>query len=367
MNKTFRLILSVIFGILLLVSIWYFSNLFTYFVIAFILSMIGHPIMRTLSKVKIRKQPLPSALRAGLTLLVIILVILGLFMLLVPMVRQQSNTINQIDYTEISNTLGATLANVDEELLRYGVLQPEQHLEQVLEEKLTDLVNMIKFRNVVQSLVSFTGSSFMAAFSILFMAFFFLKDEKLVLNLILLLTPDAYTDKVRNVMRQTKHLLSRYFVGVLIEISCMITLIIIGLSLLGVPGATLIGTIGGTMNIIPYLGPIIGASIGSLLAVFEEIARGNYNDFYFEGLKVLLVFGIANLIDNIVLQPLIYSKSVKAHPLEIFIVIIMAGSLMGILGMIVAIPFYTMIRIILGEFFSEFKVVRALTQKMVED
>ena len=70
------------------------------------------------------------------------------------------------------------------------------------------------------------------------------------------------------------------------------------------------------------------------------------------------------LIDNFLFQPLIFSNSVKAHPLEIFLVVLSAGIIWGISGMIVAIPFYTLLRIIAKEFLSEFKVIEQLTKNI---
>lgn len=80
--------------------------------------------------------------------------------------------------------------------------------------------------------------------------------------------------------------------------------------------------------------------------------------------KVLIIFVVVQLIDNFVFQPLIYSSSVKAHPLEIFLVILAAGSLFGIGGMVLAIPTYTVFRVIAKEFFDQFKVVRSITRSI---
>ena len=77
-----------------------------------------------------------------------------------------------------------------------------------------------------------------------------------------------------------------------------------------------------------------------------------------------IVFAITQLIDNIVLQPLIYGNSVHAHPLEIFLVILLAGSMAGIPGMILAIPGYTVLRVILREFFNKYKLVETLTKNL---
>jgi predicted PurR-regulated permease PerM len=144
----------------------------------------------------------------------------------------------------------------------------------------------------------------------------------------------------------------------------MMTLISIGLMVFGIKNAIFIGFIGGLMNVIPYLGPIIGASIGAVLGVSGDLGLGLYDNALNTAITVVLVFSVANLIDNFVLQPLIYSKSVNAHPIEIFIVILMAGSLAGIPGMILAVPGYTVLRIVAKEFLSGFKLIDKLTENI---
>jgi predicted PurR-regulated permease PerM len=79
---------------------------------------------------------------------------------------------------------------------------------------------------------------------------------------------------------------------------------------------------------------------------------------------MLVVFISVQVIDNILFQPLIYASSVLAHPLEIFIVLLIAGSVAGILGMFLAIPAYTVIRVIAKEFFNNFKLVKRLTENI---
>jgi len=144
----------------------------------------------------------------------------------------------------------------------------------------------------------------------------------------------------------------------------MITLLSLGLTIFNVKNALLIGFFGGIMNVIPYLGPVIGAIVGVLLAVTTSLSYGLYAETVPLIFIVLGVFASANLIDNIVLQPLIYSNSVKAHPVEIFLVILIAGSMAGIPGMILAIPSYTVLRIIAKEFLSQFRVVQKLTKNI---
>jgi predicted PurR-regulated permease PerM len=159
-------------------------------------------------------------------------------------------------------------------------------------------------------------------------------------------------------------MLSRYFIGLLSQLFIMMILLTIGLSLFGVDNAILIGFFGGFMNVIPYLGPIIGATIGTVLGISSDLGMGLYDNALNTAITVILVFVIANLLDNIVVQPLIYSKRVNAHPIEILLVILMAGSLAGIPGMILAIPGYTVLRIVAKEFLSGFKLIDKLTENI---
>lgn len=361
MNRITRIVITSLFSILLIIALWYFSGLVTNIIIAIVLSLIGRPLVKWLSGHKIK---MPKALAAGLTLIVQVIFMVSVVLLFIPIVSHQANVIDNIDNKKISKNLNKTIQNVDTKLINYGLLQPDEPLEVIIENKITQIVNLATFSNIIKNLLSFTGSFFIGAFSVLFMTFFFLKDEHLFTNVVLLITPPQHSKKIKNIIRKTKELLTRYFVGLLIEIGSMITLLILGLTILGVPSSVLIGFFGGTMNVIPYLGPVIGASIGTIIGVLGELSAGNYLDFYLVSGKVMLVFLAANLIDNIILQPLIYSNSVKAHPLEIFLVIMMSGSLGGAVGMILAIPTYTMIRIIAGEFLGEFRLVQQLTSKI---
>ena len=191
-----------------------------------------------------------------------------------------------------------------------------------------------------------------------------MKDTQLLKNFLLRLVTDRWVDKAETVLHKTKVLLSRYFVGLMSELIIMMTVLSLVLSILGVKNALLIGFLGGLMNIIPYIGPLIGAGIGIVLGVITSLSLGNYDEIWIVAIMIAGTFAIANLIDNIILQPVIYSKSVSAHPIEIFLVIIMAGSLAGIPGMILAIPTYTVIRIVAKESLSGFKLVDKLTENI---
>ena len=159
-------------------------------------------------------------------------------------------------------------------------------------------------------------------------------------------------------------MLTRYMFGLISEVLCMMTLIFIGLSIFGVKNALVIAVMGGLMNIIPYLGPLMGCALGVVIGIISNLGIGNYNMILPNTLEIIGVFVGANLIDNFVLQPMIYSKSVFAHPIEIFLVILMAGNIGGVVGMIIAIPSYTLIRIVAKQLLSGFKFIELLTKKL---
>ena len=203
-------------------------------------------------------------------------------------------------------------------------------------------------------------------FAVLFIAFFLLKDGFLFSRIVFTITPEAHIEKIKNILEHSHNLLRRYFIGLMVQSLIMATMVGISLSLLGVQNALLIGLFAGLVNIIPYLGPWLGAAIGVLIALSTSIQLDFQTEVIPLLVRVLLVFVVAQQIDGFVVQPLVLGNSVKAHPLEIFIVVLMAGTIGGITGMVVAIPVYTILRVVAKEFLSEFKVVDSLTRDLDE-
>nr|MDA3779949.1 AI-2E family transporter [Bacteroidales bacterium] len=202
--------------------------------------------------------------------------------------------------------------------------------------------------------------------SISFITFFFLKDDTLFYNGILVLIPDKFLEKTKHILSSIKKLLTRYFIGIIIQISGVIILISIGLTIVGFSfsDALVIGLFVGIMNVIPYIGPIIGVIMGVFLGVAINIDMAFYAELLPMIFYMLIVFASTQVVDVLLFQPVIFSNSVKAHPLEIFLVIMMAAGMAGIPGMVLAIPIYTILRIIAKEFFFNFKIVKKLTEKI---
>lgn len=347
--------------------LWYFKSIVAYILIAAVLSLIGRPIINFLNKLRYKKIKIPNAISALLTLMLFWTLLLVFFRIFIPLIASQASELSNINAESVVQDLKDPIDKIEEIFVRYNIKSDGvQSMDQYLTDKFMTLVNVSVLSDFFSSIAGVLGNIFIAFFSISFITFFLLKDKGLLYDVILLLVPDKYLQNVKHILSSIKKLLTRYFIGIIVQVSGIITLVSIGLTIVGIDfsDALVISLVVGLMNIIPYIGPIIGASLGLVLGLAINLDL----NFYSELLPLLgymsIVFVIVQLVDNIVFQPLIYSSSVNAHPLEIFLVIMMAGSLFGITGMILAIPAYTILRVFAKEFFNNFKVVKKLTEKI---
>ncbi len=367
MEKYRKYIVGFIGLSLLVLFVIYFTNIIGWILIAAFVAALGNPIVEGIRKIRIKRLVTPKWLAAMLTIIIMWTLVIIAFGLLVPLVIDQVSDFQAVDIETVSEGLEKPIKNADEFIQQTPILnQPEFSTEDFIIGKITSIVNFGSVGTLVNDLGGTAANLFLSLFSVTFISFFFLKDKHLFDKGVLALVPNKFEEKTKKVLMSIRKLIARYLLGVILETLFMMTLLTVGLVLIGIEFhlALLVGMIGGTLNIIPYIGPWIGAAIGIIL-----ITTANINlDFYIEILplifKILGVVMVAQLTDNVLFQPLIYSKSVKAHPLEIFIVIIIAGSLYGVLGMMLAIPVYTVLRVVAREFLDEYKFVHKLTHSM---
>ena len=358
----------VILGILLVgFAIWFFRSIVAYIVVSAVLSLIGAPIVNFLSRLKIRNIKIPKGVCAGITLILIWGVFILFFYIFVPLIASEAQKISSIDIDKAVKSLNEPVYYIDNVVKQFGIKGNEQFSTlSILTEKVQSILNFSLLTDIFGTLASAIGNIFIALFSISFITFFFLKDEKLFGQGILLLISTKHEVSVQRVLSSTKNLLMRYFIGIGAQISGIITIVAIGLSIIGLDFKTsmVIALFAGIINVIPYVGPLIGLVFGLILGITSKAMVMLPDQFLPLTLSILGVFLVVHLIDNIAFQPFIYSNSVKAHPLEIFIVLLVAGHLAGITGMLLAIPGYTVIRVIAKQFLNNFKVVKKLTEKI---
>jgi len=364
MNNVVKNILGAVVILIVLFLMWYFSNLVIYTLIAAVISIVGRPIVRFLDRLRFRRFGLPHSMSAAVALFVIIGSIIGLALIFVPLIVYQAKIISNIDVHTISIDMRQRFQGLQNVMRSYGILAYYENLDTVLITKTKEIVNLSSFSDLLGSIVNIASNLFIGLFSVMFISFFFLKDENLFTNMILVMVPEKHEEKTIIILRDTRILLARYFSGIVLQLCIMMTIEVTGLTIFKVPNALLIGTFGGMMNIIPYIGPLIGASVGILLGISSIVSTGDFNAILPTAVTILCVFSFANLVDNFVIQPFVFSNRVKAHPLEIFFVVLMAGSIAGVPGMILAIPSYTVLRVIAREFFDKFKVIHQITKNI---
>ncbi len=346
--------------------IYYFSYIVTYILIAAVLSLIGRPVVRKYQQIRIGKFKLGKSGAASLTLLTLWLGMIGFFGFLIPLIVTEVNQLSSINIQDVINYMNSAVGQLKVNFPQIASTIPtEGNLQTYMESQLKGFLNVDQVSNLFGSAANVLGNIFLMIFSVSFILFFFLQEEDLFRNWILALAPEKYESRVTVVMDKVGTLLKRYMIGILFQILGVMILSVTGFTIagLGFGHAVVVGVFAGILNVIPYIGPWIAAIFGLVVAVANNLNSSFTSVTLPLMCYVVIVVMVVQFIDNMVFQTIIYSKSVKAHALEIFFVILMAGGIAGIPGMILAIPVYTVLRVIAGEFLSEFKIVQQLTPK----
>ncbi len=367
MNQTLRYILIGLGVIITGYLLWRFNHIVAYLIISAVLSLIGRPLVVTLRQLHYKHFRLPKWFCALTTVLVLWALAVSFLSFIIPLVISEVEALSTIDQQSVLNALNDPIQQLETSIDKFILDGDERFVVQdFVNDKLAMVFNASFVTATFSKLASGLGNIFMAIFSISFITFFFLKDETLFTEGILSVVPDKHVEAFRHAMQSARRLLVRYFIGISLQTICIMIMVISGLTLVGLEFSQciLIGLIAGVLNVIPYIGPLLGSAIGILLGISSNLHLAFNGELFPLALWMALVFAVTQLTDNFVFQPVIFSNSVNAHPLEIFILLLVAGSIGGVLGMILAIPLYTIIRVFAKEFFNNLKVVKKLTHKI---
>jgi len=345
--------LWVIVSILLLIFFLYkIQSVLIYLVIATVLSLVARPMLRFLKE----RLKLPNILAVIITMSFFLMVIMGVISMFIPLIKEQGHNISLLNTEELRRRIFNLFNEID-------LFFSARRINLFGELKNIDLTsNISSIPSLLNSLVGVVGTFSMGLFSVLFITFFFLKDNKLLHNIFVLVTPDRNEDKILNSLKKINDLLSRYFIGLIIQISILFAIYSITLLIFNIKSAVVIAFLCALLNLIPYIGPLIGGVLMLLLTMTSSLEYDFQTHILPVTSYVLFGYIIAQLIDNFFSQPIIFSKSVKSHPLEIFLIIVIGGLLFGITGMIFAVPSYTVLKVILKEFLSDNEIVKSLTK-----
>lgn len=362
-RKILRLMVTLLAIAAISFVVWYFARVVAYILISAVLAIIGCPLVSRLSHMSLGKYRVPRTLAALLTLVLIWIVIGGLCALFLPLVFGKIDQLATLDLDEVIKSVEVPIERLQLQLQRFFAL-PDAEIDLSLKDFIAEHINtgfLRTFSSVARSMVG----AFISVFSVSFITFFFLKEDGLFYSLVTLFFPERYKNNVVHALDSITYLLSRYFGGLMFESMVLMVVISTVMALWGLrlDDALFIGLIMGVMNVIPYAGPFMGGLASVCVGIVNPIAGLGVGETV-----MIIVFSLVciKVIDDFVLQPSIYSKRVQAHPLEVFLVILIAGSMAGVWGMLLAIPSYTVLRVFAREFFSEYGLVKRLTGQMTE-
>ena len=347
---------------------WLFRSVLAYILIAVVVSLIAKPVMNGLEKVNIKGIKAPHWLLAAITLIVVVGLLSTLIILIIPLISSIVKDVSMMNIESAAKSIAAPLSELNTYLqTNFPALGNDFRLELAIGKEVQNIVNISGFSSFIGSAASFISSFGVGIFSVVFISFFFIKDDGLFTKIICALVPDRHEQTTEKAISDIGHLLSRYFTGVTVEIFGVALINFLGLWLiarLGINAALGIAFMTGIFNVIPYIGPLMGGALGTLLGLILKYSSAtpvglDVNFWAFTAI-LIAIFCFTQLIDNILYQPLIYSTSIKSTPLEIFIVLLIVGNIGGPLAMIIAIPIYTVFRVIAFRFFGHIKAISRL-------
>ena len=379
---------------------WYFSSIIISIIIAAFIALIGQPIMNLLNRIKINGVGLNKSLAASITLVIICGAIVLFLYLLIPLLGSALSHIGAIDLEATAQKLAGPMKEWNDSLHQlFPTMDKSITLQSMAANHVKQLLNFNIFTNIFSSITTFLINFTVGLFMVLFVSFFFLQDNQAFKKMILLFVPEKYHPNTVRALSSIKNLLARYFTGITLETILITVLNTIGLHFichLPFGLSVILALISGILNVVPYIGPWIGGGIGTIVGLFSIYETGAAGiagaadvvglsgaagisgaaglsgaagisgtagiagDFVNIIIKLVSVFTITHLLDLFIFQPFIYSSSVRANPLEIFLIIMIGGQIAGIIGMLIAVPAYTTIRVFAIEFFSETEMVKRL-------
>lgn len=336
---------------LLLYFLYKIQTVILYLIIALVFTLIANPVVEFLRQ----KLKFSNTAAVSVTLVFFMLIIVGILLMFVPLIVSQSNNLSLLNTQAIEKNIV--------ELTNQALAYLKSH--NIDAKKLVNTnINFDVFTSFFNSILTTVSNIGVGLASVFFITFFFLKDKVMFLVGAKKILPDTHEEQILNSVTKINELLSRYFIGLLLQLLIIFVLYLIVLLIFGIENALIIAFLCAILNIVPYIGPIISTIIAGILTMISHLGEDFQTEILPSTIFVLIGFFIVQLIDNNISQPLIFSKSVNSHPLEIFLVILISGFLFGIMGMVIAVPLFTIIKVVGKEFFPENKVIKQFTKNI---
>lgn len=327
--------------------LYYYSSLLVYAIIALIFSYLLEPLVN-----RMQVAGIPRTLSIVITLATVLLIMIWISTSIIPIV---ANRMAFLTRQLQSDNLLIIAQEVETQLRTYFDFIPPGYLEQNVARFIEDIFNFGRISNVLGNVIELFTNLFAAFLVIPFATFFFLKDGFKIRRDLMKLVPNKYFETTLSLIDKIETRLGYYFRSVLLQCTLVGVASWVALTIAGLNNAGTVSIIIGIANTIPYFGPIIGYLLSILVSIIET------GDFSLVIPCVLAVM-FAQILDNIVLQPLIFSKSADMHPVAILFIILIGAQTAGILGMLVAIPIATILKITINQIIWSFNNYRVFNE-----
>lgn len=335
----------------------YFSNIFTYVIISLILSTLLKPLTNYLHNTNFFRLRLPRFVAVLFSFTILFGIIASFIILFIPLISDQIEIISSLNFERLYGQMTNPVNSIEDFLEDYNLMErTEGHtLIGEIRQSVTAFNYFDNISNLISNTLTVLGNFFIAVLAILFITFFLLQEDGILKKLVIAAVPNAYFEVYIAAAYKIEKLLSNYLLGLLLQMVAIFSLASLGLGIVGIKYALTIAVFAAVANLIPYAGPLLGSIFGIAVGLLTTTFVPGSQEYYLVILKVVIVFSTVQVVDNMVLQPLIFSKSVKAHPLEIFVIIFAGAKMGGVLGMIAAIPVYTIMRVFIKELYDGYR------------
>lgn len=349
--KAIAVLITIAIGLFFIYKI---QTILVYLLVALVLAMMGFPIVQFLKK----RLKFNHIVATSTALMLFFILVFGFVWMFIPLIMAQGKNLSLLDTQAIKAKLELLYTQID----TFLKLQNITITNLFTTKDIASAINPSLVSDFFNSIITAIGNFGIGMASVFFIAFFFLKDYLLFLSSIKKLIPESHEKQILDSVSKINNLLSRYFIGLLLQLTIVFILYIIVLFIFGIHNALIIAFICAVLNVIPYIGPLIASVVAVILTMLNNLGLDFQTEIIPTSLYVLAGFAIIQFIDNNISQPVIFSRSVSSHPLEIFLVILIVGTLFGIMGMIIAVPLYTIIKVICKTFYPENKIIKLIAK-----
>ena len=280
-----------------------FRSVLSYVLISAILALITSPIYLKLKKIHFKSIKISPVIAALLSITTLYVVVFSLIMIFIPSIVDEAKIITKINPQEVLNNIQQPIEEIEDILNTFT--EESVSLQKYATTKVTSLINVSSVSAWFNAITAFTGNLFISFFAITFITFFFLKDSTIIIGSMQNILPFTFRDEASEILIQVKSKLTRYFVGLCVEILLVFTINAIGLWTIGIENFLIIALFAGIINVIPYIGPLIGILFGAIIVITTNYQLGWENDLLPLVGYTGLIMIITQLLDNFIFQPFI--------------------------------------------------------------